>query len=379
MGPTCAEIDLFAVAQNVAVAKRLVKGGAEVMAVVKADGYGHGAVSVARAALAAGATWLGVATPEEGRRLREAGVSAPILVLSPILPEQAALIVSAGLDQCVSDIGQAEVLASAARAVGGRAQIHLKVDTGMGRIGLQPGEVSGAAAKLAALPGVQVRALMTHFAEAEIQGLETLRGALDRFDEAWQACRRAGLEVSLRHAANSAALLLHPEAHFELVRPGLLVYGCHPQGPAAADAVGLRPALRLRTAITQLKHLPVGAGVSYGRTFVASRPVRIAVIPIGYADGWARLLSNRGQALVHGRRVPVVGRVCMDLTLLDVTDCPDARVGDEVILIGRQGAEAIRVDEVAALQGTISYEVLARLGPRIPRHYGHGGLGPSGA
>ncbi|HTU00162.1 MAG TPA: alanine racemase [Candidatus Sulfotelmatobacter sp.] len=376
MGPTVAEIDLAAIAHNVTLAKRLAGSATEVMAVVKADGYGHGALAVARTALSSGATWLGVAAPEEGRLLRQAGILAPILVLGPILPDQAATVVTAELDQCVSDVGQAEALASAARAVGRRARVHLKVDTGMGRVGVQPGELCAAAARLAALPGLHVHALMTHFAEAEAQEAAALSGALHRFDAAWRTCRGAGLEVAVRHAANSAALLLHPEARFDLVRPGLMLYGYHPRGAADAAATGLRPALRLRSAITQLKDLPAGASVSYGGTFVAPRAVRIAVVPIGYADGWGRLLSNRGQALVRGRRIPMVGRVCMDMTLLDVTDCPEARVGDEVVLLGRQGAEAVGADDVAALQGTISYEVLARIGPRIPRRY-DGAVGAS--
>jgi alanine racemase len=375
MGPTYAEIDLSAVAGNIALAKQLAGSATQVMAVVKADGYGHGALPVARRALASGATWLGVALPEEGRALRQAGIRAPVLVLGPILPDQAALVVAEELDQCVSDVGQAEALASAARAAGRVARAHLKVDTGMGRVGLQPGEVRRAAERLAALPGLQIRALMTHFAEAEAEATGALQEALGRFQAAWRACREAGLEIPLRHAANSAALLLHPEARFDLVRPGLLLYGCHPRGAADARVAGLRPALRLRSAITQLKELPAGAAVSYGGTFIAPRPVRIAVLPIGYADGWGRLLSNRGHALVRGRRVPVVGRVCMDMTLLDVTDCAEARVGDEAVLIGRQGIDEIGADEVAALMGTISYEVLARIGPRIPRRYEGGGSG----
>ncbi|MFB3818764.1 MAG: alanine racemase [Candidatus Methylomirabilales bacterium] len=367
MRETRAEIDLPALAANVETAKRLA-GTAAVMAVVKADAYGHGAVPVARTALGAGATWLGVAIPEEGAALRQAGITAPILVLGPLAPAEAALPLAHDLDQCVSDLGQIEALRAAARAAGRTAHVHLKVDTGMGRVGFQPGEVARAAAVLRAAAGVRVRGLMTHFAEAEAEDPAHTRAQLACFDAAWQACRAAGLPVGLRHAANSAGLLLVPEARLDLVRPGILLYGYHPRG-AGGRGPALQPVLRLRTAIRQLKDLPRGAAVSYGRTFVAPRDVRIALLPIGYADGWSRRLSNRGHVLVRGRRAPVVGRVCMDLTLVDVTDVPGAAVGDEVVLIGRQGGEAITADEVAALQGTISYEVLCGLGPRVPRTY----------
>jgi alanine racemase len=364
---TRADIDLLALAANVEVAKRLA-GRAAVMAVVKADAYGHGAVPVARTALGAGATWLGVALPEEGAALREAGVTAPILVLGPLAPAEAALPLAHDLDQCVSDVGQIEALRAAARAMGRTARVHLKVDTGMGRVGLQPAEIPRVAEALRAAEGVRVRGLMTHFAEAEAEDLAHTRMQLSRFDAAWRACRAAGLPIELRHAANSAGLLFVPEARLDLVRPGLLLYGYHPRGAGAGEPA-LRPALRLRTAIRQLKDLPRGASLSYGRTFIAPRDARIALLPIGYADGWSRLLSNRAHVLVRGRRAPVVGRVCMDLTLVDVTEVPGAAVGDEVVLIGRQGDDAITADEVAVLQGTISYEVLCRLGPRVPRTY----------
>jgi alanine racemase len=237
----------------------------------------------------------------------------------------------------------------------------------MGRAGFQPGELRAAVPKIRTLDGLRVRGLMTHFADAEGDRAYT-EEQLRRFDAAWRVCGDAGLIVPLRHAANSAGLLLVPEARLDLARPGIMLYGYHPGG-AGKQACALRPALRLRTAILQLNDLPAGASVSYGRTYVAPRGARIALLPIGYADGWSRLLSSRGQVLVHGRRAPIVGRVCMDIMLADVTNIPAARVGDEVVLIGRQGDEVIDADEVAALQGTISYEVLCRLGPRVPRVY----------
>jgi alanine racemase len=367
--PTRAEISLEAIAANVRLARGLAGPGAEVMAVVKADAYGHGAVPVSRVALSAGAAWLGVAIPEEAVPLRAAGIGAPILVLGPIRPEQAELVVAHDLHQCVSDPRQAEVLDSLARARGRICALHLKVDTGMGRVGLPPSQVESAAKRLSALGAVRLVGLMTHFADADAEDLAFAREQLRRFGNAAAALDTAGIRVSVRHAANSAALLHFPEARLDLVRPGIMLYGCHPSGYPQALGPALRPALRLCTTISHLTHRARGEGVSYGRTFVAPRDLQVATLPIGYADGWGRLLSNRGQALIRGRRVPIVGRVCMDMTMVDVTDLPEVQVGDEAVLIGRQGTEEITADEVARAQGTISYEVLCRIGPRVPRVY----------
>lgn len=370
MRPTYAEIDLSAIVANVALACRLAGPETRVMAVVKADAYGHGAVPVARVALAAGATWLGVAIPEEAIPLREAGIACGILVLGPVAPEQAELVADHDLEQCVCDPAQAEALDRAARARGRVLALHLKVDTGMGRVGLRPGEVRGVAEKIRALPSVRLAGLMTHFADAEADEPGFAREQLARFADAARdlaAVPQGGMP--LRHAANSAALLFLPEARLDLVRPGIMLYGYHPRGPRGGPEPPLRPALRLRTAISQIRDVARGESVSYGRTFVAPRDLRVATLPVGYADGCGRLLSNRGQVLIRGQRVPIVGRVCMDMTMVDVSSLPDVRVGDEAVLIGRQGADEITADEAAELQGTISYEVLCRIGPRVPRVY----------
>lgn len=367
--PTRAEIDLAAIAANVRVACELAGPTAAVMAVVKADAYGHGAIPVARAALGAGATWLGVAVPEEGAALRAAGLQARMLVLGPIASAQAALVVGHDLDQCVSDPGQVEAISREAASRGRVQRLHLKVDTGMGRVGLPPRAVRAAAERIAAFPAVRLVGLMTHFADADADDPEFTREQLARFDAVSRDLRAAGIAIPLRHAANSAGLIRHPDARLDLVRPGILLYGCPPCATRRPGDPALAPALRLRTAISQLADLAAGASVSYGRTFVAPRDMRIATLPIGYADGLSRLLSGRGQALVLGRRVPILGRVCMDMTMVDVTHLPGVRVGDEAVLIGRQGGEAITADEIAGLTGTISYEVLCRVGPRVPRIY----------
>ncbi len=369
MRPTRAEIDLSAVAANVALACRLAGPQAQVMAVVKAEAYGHGAVPVARAALDAGATWLGVATPEEAVPLRATGITSRILVLGPIAPEQAELVAAQDLDQCVSDPSQAEVLDRAARAHGRVLALHLKVDTGMGRVGLPPREARQAGEKIRSLTCVRLVGLMTHFAEAEAEDPAFAREQLARFAEAARSLAAAGFPRPIRHAANSAGLLFLPEARLDLVRPGIMLYGCHPRGRRRPPEPLLQPALRFRTGITQIHDVARGESVSYGRTFVAQHHLRVATLPVGYADGCGRLLSNCGYVLVRGRRVSIVGRVCMDMTMIDVTGVPDARVGDEVVLIGRQDTEEISADEVAEIQGTISYEVLCRIGPRVPRVY----------
>ena len=367
--PTRAEIDLSAIAANVRVACGLAGPGRAVMAVVKADAYGHGAISVAGVALRAGATWLGVATPEEAAALRAAGITARILVLGPIAPEQAALVARHDLDQCVSDPVQAEALSRTAVSAGRTLRLHLKVDTGMGRVGVSPRDVRPAAERIARLPAVRLAGLMTHFAESDAADPGFTEEQLARFARATDDLRAAGVAIPIRHAANSAALFHHPAARLDMVRPGIMLYGCHPCDRRRPDDPPLVPALRFRTVVSHLKDLPAGGSVSYGRTFVAPRDLRIATLAVGYADGLARLLSGRGQVLIRGRRAPIVGRVCMDMTMVDVTHVAEARVGDEAVLLGRQGAEEISADAIAELTGTISYEVFCRIGARVPRVY----------
>ncbi len=376
MRQTYAEIDLSAIAANVEIACRFAGPASKVMAVVKADAYGHGAVPVAKAAIGAGAAWLGVAMPEEAVCLRAEGIACPILVLGPIAPEQAELVAIHRLDQCLSDVSQADALDRAARKHGRVLSLHLKVDTGMGRVGVRPAEARRVAEKIRAFPSLHLVGLMTHFAEAEADDHAFAHEQLARFAEACQGLAAAGIPMPIRHAANSAGLLFLPESHLDLVRPGIMLYGCHPRGRDRAEDAPLRPALRLRTAISQLHDALRGESVSYGRTFIAPRDMRVATLPVGYADGVGRLLSNKGQVLIRGRRAPILGRICMDMMMADVTGVGDARVGDEAVLIGRQGTEAISADEVAELQGTISYEVLSRIGTRVPRVYKNGNWTP---
>lgn len=372
--PTRAEIDLGAIAHNVRELRRCARPEAQLMAVVKADGYGHGAVPAARAALGAGATWLGVATLEEAVALRRAGFAGePILVLGWVPPEQAELVVAHDLRVACYDRGLAAALAAA-----GGARVHVKVDTGMGRLGIRPEEVLEF---VRALPvGVEAEGIFTHFAAADEPASPYTREQAARFAGALAALAAAGIRPRWRHAANSAAIMLHPDTHYDLVRMGIAMYGLAPD-PEVAWPAALRPAMSLKSRISHLKEMRPGEPVSYGCTWVARGGERVATIPIGYADGYRRLFSNRGQMLVGGCPCRVVGRVCMDQTLIEIPPGVPAAVGDEVVLIGRQGGAAITADDWARALDTISYEVVCLIGSRVPRVYvqcsGGAGGGPA--
>ncbi len=384
--PTVAHIDLRALRDNAEQARRLA-GDREVIAVVKADAYGHGAPAVARALAADGIGRFGVALPEEGRALREAGVRGEIIVLGGFTTDQATEFVDLGLSAAVFHLDHAAALDRAARHAGTVVPIHVKFDTGMGRLGFAVADAAQAFARLAECPGLRVEGLMTHFADADLADPGYAREQIARFDAVTDAARRVGLTIPTRHAANSAALIKgvrgfgarSPSARpsdgplYEAVRPGIMLYGCRP-GPDV-DGVALRPVLALTTKIMLLKRVPANTPVSYARTFVTSRDSLIAVLPIGYADGYPRALSNRGTVLVRGCRAPVVGRVCMDLTMIDVTEVPDVADGDEVVLIGSQRGASLPAEEVAEAAGTIAYELLCGIGPRVPRRYLDGASG----
>jgi alanine racemase len=366
---TRAEIDLEALERNYR-ALRAVAPGLEVLAMIKANAYGHGAVPVARRLEAAGARFLGVALVEEGVELREAGVRAPILVLGGAYDGAYGRMVELQLTPTVFREDHVRQLAAAARKAGRPAPVHLKVDTGMARLGASIRELPRLLDLLKDTPEVRLEGLASHLASADVRG-EALNGRqLERWREVLKTVRGAGFQPAFRHISNSAALLGIPEASdgslFNLARPGLTLYGLSPAG-WLEGRVPLSPVLSWKTAIIHLQSLEPGATVSYGATWTAARPSRIATLPVGYADGYSRQCSNRAQVLVRGRRAPVVGRVCMDLCMVDVTDVPGAEVGDEVVLVGRQGGEQISASELAAHAGTIPYEVLCGVGARVPR------------
>jgi alanine racemase len=363
--PTKALIDLSALAHNFRhVLER--SEGRKVLAVVKAQAYGHGAVQVSRRLLGLGADMLGVALVEEGRELRAAGMTAPILVMGAVFPDQAEEIARLHLAPAVYSLRVAHALSAAGKKLGARVPVHVKIDTGMGRIGIPPEAALGFIQELKSLTGIDVQGLMTHFADADLRDKRFSSKQMDRFEALLKSLDAERIVVPLRHAANSAALLDYRRALFTMVRPGLMLYGYDPFGAMGRD---LRPVLSLVTRIAFLKKVPAGIPISYGRTFITKRESLIATIPIGYADGYVRGLSNRGEALVRGVRVPVAGRVCMDMCMLDVTDVPAVCEQDEVVLLGAQGPERITADGVAERAGTIAYEVLCGISSRVPRLY----------
>jgi len=377
--PTEAVIDLSALAENYRTA--LEVGGRPIISIVKANAYGHGAVAVARELAGLGTAMLGVALVEEGIELREAGIAVPILVLGAAYDRRFDLLVEHRLVPLIFREDHLEGLARAARALGVRVSAHLKVDTGMGRIGLRPGELPAFVAAALRTPEVAVEGVCTHFASADLEDRDLTERQVAAFDEAASSLARAGLPLRYRHLANSAGTVEYPAARQDLTRPGIMLYGYmpfHPKSayPPQAAAVGgrLRHVLSWRTAVIQLKEVPEGTPVSYGGRWVARRPSRIATLPVGYADGYPRHLSGRpgfgnAEVLVRGKRAPVAGTVCMDMTMVDVTDVPGVELGDEVVLLGAQGRERIDADEMAERAGTISYEILCGIGARVPRRY----------
>lgn len=368
--PTRIEVDLGAITHNVAHLGALA--GRPVCAVVKADGYGHGAVESARAALDGGARWLAVALGEEGLTLREAGIDAPILVLAE--PPVAAVGELLAADLTLSGYREPflAVLDAAGHARGRPVPVHLKLDTGMGRVGTPPDAWQAQLSQLAAARGLEVQGLFTHLARADEPDVPTTDQQLAAFDRALDQAATAGLRPQLRHAANTAATLLYPAARYDLVRPGIGIYGLSPAADVDAADHGLRPALRLVSEVAFVKRVAAGTPVSYGHRWRAPDDGWLATIPIGYADGVPRALTNRAQVLVHGRRRPMVGTVTMDQILV-WCDQDEPGVGDEVVLLGAQGDERVRVEEWAAAADTITYEIVTQLTARLPRHHRGGG------
>ncbi|MEE8345760.1 MAG: alanine racemase, partial [Dehalococcoidia bacterium] len=350
--PLCAEIDLDAFAYNVAALKRQANP-AVMVAVVKANAYGHGAIAVARAALEAGSERLAVICVDEGEQLRQGGITAPILVMGHSPVSDARRIVELKLTPTVNDLEMGRALAREAEIAGVRQPLHLKLDTGLNRYGTTPQEIVSLAEALREMRSLEVEGIFTHFASAD-EGDK--RFTLDQYS-VFRAAAEKLPWIRVRHVSNTATLLDRPEMSLDMVRPGIGMYGLYPS-QNVSRSLNLRPVLRLTSRITRLTSLTPGDSVSYGRTWRASRPSTIGLVMCGYADGLPRSLSNRGSMLVRGRRVPIVGRVCMDMCMVDVTDVPEVEVGDEVMIIGRQGETEITVDELADMCGTISYEIL---------------------
>ena len=367
--PTWLEIDLSAIGHNTQRFKQIVGPDVRVLVSLKADAYGHGALRVARTVMRNGAEWLGVATVSEAAPLRQAGVDAPILVFGYIAPWQAREAVRLNLRATVFTADLARALSQAATDLGGRIRVHIKVDTGMARLGLRAEDIEGIVRfceEAHALPGLIVEGLFTHFATADSADQTYALRQLDRFERVLAALDARGLRPPIVHAANSAAALTLPQSRYGMVRPGIAIYGLAPSDETPLPA-GFHPALAFKTQVAQVKDIPAGEGISYGATYITPAPTRIAVLPVGYADGFRRAPANWGEVLVRGQRAPLLGRVCMDQCMINVTDIPGVRQGDEVVLIGRQGDDELTADEVAQKLGTIAYEVTSELLARVPR------------
>lgn len=368
---TWAQVDLDKLRRNFEKIKARTSPGTADMAIVKADAYGNGAVTCARELDDAGAAWFGVSNLEEAVQLREAGIIKPILILGYTPPDFADELIRHGVTQAVFSETYAFELSAAAAAAGGRVKAHLAIDTGMSRIGFvfdgsSDAESAQQAARAAALGGIDVSGAFTHFAVSDDPASDFTSVQFSRFTHAADMLRGMGVKLSVCHCCNSAALLLHPEMHLDMVRPGVILYGMVPD-PGMPMPVALEPVMELKTVVFQIKQIPSGATVSYGRRFTAAGVTTVATLPIGYADGFSRSLSGRGEVIVNGRRAPIIGRICMDQCMIDISAIPGVHEGSIVTVIGADGGESITIDETAAKTGTINYEISCLIGKRVPR------------
>jgi alanine racemase len=367
---TVAEVDLSAIRENMMAIRERVGPKVKIMPAVKAGAYGHGAVPISRECVASGAEALGVASVEEALELRQAGIRADILILGCAPSDAAPEIVRWDIAATTCESTLAEALSGEAVRQNKPARVHLKIDTGMGRIGVPPGEAAEFAGLTRKLPGIRIEGVFTHFASSDEVDPEFTQSQIDTFRRILGKLNASGLNGLLAHCSNSGGILAYPEADFDAVRPGIMLYGHYPS-EQVPRTVRIREALTLKTRIAFVKTADPGCSISYGRTHTLKRKSLIATLPIGYEDGYSRRLSNTGEVVVRGVRVPVVGRVCMDQTMIDVTDVPGVRAGDEVILYGG-GYDFLSVSRIAEMIGTIPHEVLCNLGRRVPRVYVNG-------
>jgi alanine racemase len=366
--PTFCFIDLDALRWNFRQIRSKVGTEVKVLAMVKANAYGHGAQAVAEALAAEGSDAFGVATVEEALELRQSGIRQPIIVLAGVYPEQVDKFLENRLTPVVHEIQTLRSVEAAVQSRGARLNIHLEVDTGMGRTGFLADDIDLWLPELTKLKALRLEGVFSHFSDAESANEGYTQNQLRNFLSVIQRLRGAGISPPLVHMAKSAAIVTVPASHFAMVRPGLALYGIYPS-PACSKEITLKPVLSWKTRILQLKQVPEGSSLGYGRTFATRRESLIATLPVGYGDGYQRILSNQAVVLVRSARAPVVGRISMDLTMIDVTDIGETNQGDEVVLLGRQGDAEISADEMAAWSNTISYEILTSIGARVPRIY----------
>lgn len=367
--PIFAEIDLASFRHNMSAVKELVNGKALVMAVVKADAYGHGADVIAEEALKCGADYLAVARLNEALDLRMSGIDAPLLLFGQSLPVYAELYIKHDIIVSTHSFDAAALLSGAAVKLGGTLRVHVKIDTGMGRLGMVNGDEADTVKRISDLPGISVEGVYSHFANADRTDKSHALLQLHKFNEIREKLNSSFTYPPFFHIANSAAVMELPESHLDLVRPGIMLYGLYPSLEMDRGKTQLKPVMTLKSQISQVKKTGPGFAVSYGSTYVTGKETIIGTVPAGYADGYSRLLSSKGGMLVRGRRAPIIGRVCMDLTMIDLTGIPEACEGDEAVLLGEQMGELISADEIGEETGTINYEVVSRITSRVARVY----------
>lgn len=364
--PTFAEIDIGAIRHNLEIIAHIVKSDTKILGVVKADAYGHGMTEVSKA-IADCVDYFGVASIDEAANLRRMGIKKPILVVGAILPEEIEGVLRFNVIQTVSDMDVPRKLSKIARAKNKTVKVHVKIDTGMGRIGFWHENAIGFIKKIAGLKNIVIDGIFTHFPNAEADKVFTY-SQISNFKRLVEDLWDNNIDIPVKHTANSIGLVDFKDSHMNMVRPGLMMYGIYPKKSLMKN-IYLRPALTFKTKIIYLKSAPKGRPISYGMTYVTRKPTKIATIPVGYGDGYSRHFSNKAEVLIKGVRCPIVGRVCMDMSMVDVGHLKNVKIGDDVILIGRQGREIIRAEELAGLINTIPYEVLCNIGHRVPRIY----------
>jgi len=371
MNRAWAEINLDNIAYNVRQIKRRIGKMTEIMAVVKADAYGHGVIETVPTLLENGVSRLAVSMLDEAIQLRELGIKVPILVLSYTDPVRAEEIIRYNITQTVFSHDLPRALSKAAVKMGKEARIHIKIDTGMTRVGFKPGyEAVKDVVQISSLPGIVIEGLFSHFSSADEDDPGYTMMQYERFESIVNELNRIGIIIPVKHISNSAAILQYPNLDLQMVRPGIILYGLYPSEQLKKTAIDLKPAMELKANVILVKDVEANVPVSYGRTYVTKRKTTIATLPIGYADGYSRLLSNRGRVLINGEYAPVIGNICMDQCMVDVTDIKQSvKTGDEAVLIGSQGGKSITADEIANLTNTINYEVVCLIGKRIPRVY----------
>lgn len=365
---TWAEIDLAHLVHNFKEIKKRVGQEVGVMAIVKAQGYGHGIIQVSRVLEEEGVNYFGVTSPQEAFLLREGGIKSSILILGPTMLDQAKEIIEKDITQTICTKEMAYTLAGECKRLKKRLKVHIEVDTGMGRTGVPYQRALKLIEEVIKIPELEAEGIFTHFSTADEEDKSFTREQIKRFKEVLEKLGEEKIDIPFKHAANSAGVLNFPEGYFNMVRPGLALYGIYPSG-YISRSLDLHPVMSLKSKVIYLKRVSKGATISYGKTYVTNKNTTIAILPIGYKDGYNRLLSNKGEVILKGKRVRIAGRVCMDQTIIDVGEVPDVKVGDEVVLIGKQGRERVSVEEIAKKVDTVPHEVVCRIAERVPRIY----------